>query len=350
MNKTLLASALLLALSPAHAITNGEHFNEPAFVQVSGLKSCSGTVIAGKWVISAAHCQEFPEGMVGALVRNTDGVRSSVSSVSKHPGRTFGNGGSSREFDIVLFELSSTMPSSFMINPNQPNQGDVEQIAGFSSWHGGNLKRTNTKAFGLELVGEPQEEVAGSYRLLSDKRIEGEGWSEPGDSGGACYNKQGVWGVIMGAALLDNYENLQQELIWQNGCNGIFHPDTKAWLLESINSWSHATVVKGSGNLTVQVQSLHQAPEVLNPVAEGGLQLVSNSCERDQVQPFGRCEVVVNGAGQLRIGEGVIEVNAKEEVPPQPEGNGGGGDSGGGAAGWLALLGLGALVARRRRG
>lgn len=288
------------------------------------------------------------ESMIGARVTNMDGVDATVSNIIKHPGYNYY--GSSREFDIALFELSSNMPVSFTVNPNEPTKGDVEQIAGFSSFHGGNLKQTNTKAFGIEFVGGV--EVGGSYRLHSDKRIEGEGWNEPGDSGGACYNKQGVWGVIMGAALYEDPEDHLQQDVYQNGCNSIFHPDTKTWLLESINSWSYPAEVKGEGSVTIKVQSLHQGGEVFIPTALNGLEIESNSCETNStVPPFGICEVVVKGSGQLSLGgDNLVEVNKPVVVPPQPEENGGngGGDSGGGAAGWLALLGLGALVARRR--
>lgn len=328
MKKTLLATAMLLAISPAHAITSGEAFEEPAFVAVSGQNylgqggSCSGTVLARNWVVTAAHCWTN-----SASVRTQGNQSAPVKRVIEHP-KVF-----SSNFDIKLLELETPLNSVYPVNSNEPVVGTPQMLAGYSSEHGGNLQRVTVAAKGYEQLNPEYFASSGMYLLETDP-----GHSTPGDSGGPCYNEGGVWGTIMSAG----------------HCNSIFHPDTKTWLLESINSWSYPAEVKGEGSVTIKVQSLHQGDEVFTPTALNGLEIESNSCETNStVPPFGICEVVVKGSGQLSLGgDNLIEVNKPVVVPPQPEENGGngGGDSGGGAAGWLALLGLGALVARRRRG
>ncbi|MGL6352183.1 MAG: trypsin-like serine protease [Aeromonas sp.] len=318
MNKTLLASALLLALSPAYAVTNGVSFDEPAFVSISD--KCSGTVLAGNWVLSAAHCPLDS----GSLVRNEGGQTATVVERVVH---SYSYGGNT--FDMMLLKLDRAMPSVYLVNTVAPAVDSSQMLAGFSNEHGGDLQRTSAKA--MEMAFDFEEDAV--FKLTTDT-----GHSTPGDSGGPCYNEQGIWGTV----------------ISKGNCSAIFAAKTKTWLLESINSWSYPAEVKGEGSVTIKVQSLHQNPEgdVFTPTALNGLEIESNSCEINSVvPPFGICDVVVKGSGQLSLGgDNLIEVNKPVVVPPQPEENGGngGGDSGGGAAGWLALLGLGALVVRRR--
>ncbi|MGL6350660.1 MAG: trypsin-like serine protease [Aeromonas sp.] len=321
MKKTLLASALLLALAPAHAVTPGDAISEPAFVAVNGkFGSCSGTVLANHWVVTAEHCLT----KAGDSVRTQGNQFASVKQVLVHP---FSTGGA--VFDMLLLELATPLAQVYSVNPVEPVADTVQQLAGYSSKHGGDLQRTRAKAKGKDAFGDFEE--SGIYDLHEDM-----GKTDQGDSGGPCYNEQGVWGVISSDYM----------------CNSIFAAKTKTWLLESINSWSYPAEVKGEGSVSIKVQSLHQGDEVFIPTPLNGLEIESNSCETNStVPPFGICEVVVKGSGQLSLGgDNLIEVNKPVVVPPQPEENGGngGGDSGGGAAGWLALLGLGALVVRRR--
>lgn len=329
MKKSLAAIALMVVVSPVHAIMEGEALdaaNNPQFVK---LKNCSGTVIGNKYVLTAGHCGDG----AGSLVSSGNNKTAKVINTIIHP-RYDPN--TSRVYDVALWELDLPMASGF-ISKTEPVKDVLYSIAG---WASGSLKTAQMLGVGPEnpLFSED------SFELLYDPGTGiGTGTSRPGDSGSPCYDETGVWGTMHGGGG-------QGDGSYRSSCQRVTNEHTRQWILETVNGWSYPLSAKGDGVLTLKVQSIHPSTEVFAPWTDGTLELISNSCA-GTANPLDVCTLQVKGSGKLHITNAdQVEVN-KPIDPPEPPKPEEGGSGGGGSTGplWLLSL-LGAAVLRSRRG
>lgn len=326
-NKSVIAIALgLITCGPAHAIFGGEAISPVDNAQIVKLHNCTGTVVAGKYIITAAHCGDGSGSMA-----NIGNSNVAVTKTYTHP---LYDGSSPRIFDVAIWEMASAAQKVGYVSVVEPVIGQTYSIAG---WQGGALKQAGVVAKGPANPAWSED----AYELVYDPvNGMGTGNSLPGDSGGPCGDSAGVWGVIQGAGGQGDGTTLQS-------CQRLSNVNTKQWLLETINSWSYPTSLEGAGVLTVKIQNLHAVTDSLTPWVEGAVEIVGNNCPA-AVEPFGVCEYRVQGNGKLHLtATDSVEINKQvtPPEPPKPEENGGGG--GGGSVGIFGLFALAVMAVRR---
>lgn len=294
--------------------------------------NCVGSIIAGKFVISAGHCGDQTGKFIS--VKALDGSLKAlrVNETIHHP---LYDSLMARVYDVAIWKLDGAGDQTKYISTSSPAIGSL--------FDGLSMKGGEYRTYRVRATGPADNRFSpdGYEGLYSPTDSDTTGHSVPGDSGGSCVGADGlVWGVIQGSAGQGDGTFIQS-------CQDLTNPNTSQWLLETINAWSAPTFVKGDGALTVKIQNLHPGAEFLNPVADG-VTIESNSCT-GAVQPFGSCQITVRGAGKVTLSEGQ-EIKVNEVVPPTPDqgGNGDNGGGGGGSTGPFALFGLAVAALIRR--
>ena len=136
-----LAISFLAGVTPADAIVGGTPANPaffPYFVGLSGrtFSQCSGTVIAARWVLTAAHCVKNDVTDPSQLTVTSSAASSGVTAVIIHP---LWGGDRDDSHDLALVELPAALPGTLPIQVGAPwdsgayAAGTSATIMGFSA-------------------------------------------------------------------------------------------------------------------------------------------------------------------------------------------------------------------------
>ncbi|GLO64033.1 trypsin protease precursor [Vibrio sp. MACH09] len=285
--------------------------------------NCSGTIIAGKFVLSAAHCIPVNANQHYILFSNLE--RTSFVNQFVHP---LWSGGPTKN-DVVIWELGNVPPTddiTFFANLNVETVSDDDLIGlyGFG-YHASNASDLNMAR--IRTVNYDAIDVDNQFVKAVDI---GQGQMVSGDSGGPWLNTSGEI-VSISSATQPSSGGGSDSMI------GINLTKSRDFILDTVDGWHYPTLANGN-NLTITVQSLHQ--NVVSDVAytDGNVVITGGSCVgKAVITAYEKCtyEVQATGEGKLYLtADEVISIN---KPAPTPSSDSGGG-SGGGSIGWLALV------------
>ena len=310
-----LATKLLFTLllsSNAYAVTNGTSVNWNDYQDMVEM-DCTGTVIAGKFILTAAHCTNDNN------IRFSDNTMvSSVARVDHLNWDTPDTG-----VDVSLWTLPSSRSS--------------EQIHYFANLTNDiSVQDQKLKLFGFGSTNNadnPLHYATVNAHINTDKSphiINGQfinqGQGIEGDSGGAWLNVNNEIVAVVKSGYGDT----------TFGTN-LFY--AKNFILENINGWHYPTLANTSnGSTTIKVQSLHDPLSgQVNDMAytSGEATITGGTCfQASGIQPFSTCTYIVESQGT-----GTLHLSDSESITIKPTPESGGGDSGG-SLGFLSLIGL----------
>ncbi|MCU8277684.1 S1 family peptidase [Vibrio vulnificus] len=358
MRRTLSLTALSLVSSGALAVVDGTPVDWPShdnLVRLDGHPmwggviqdkkgQCTGTLFAGKYVLTAAHCLQ-KEGDIDAVTPvSGKGQAVQFSQFKRHPNyipnEDFGGE------DVGWIELESASI-------------DYQHIQFFPTLTSSSL----IKGQDIFVTGFGGTALDESPLNRADFQFDKAHWNDPqliyiaqkntshttgGDSGSAWTNTHNEIIGIHKGSVFNGTSNIRETY----GTDLHYASD---FILETINGWHYPTIANANGQTTITIQSLHQSvnqPDPSNEMwTEGDVVLVNeaSSCFNQALSPYKKCTLVVESQG----GEGVIWLSANEAIYinkpiKQPEG-GSSSSSSGASFGFWSLLMLAGLAWGRRR-
>ncbi|RJX65868.1 GlyGly-CTERM sorting domain-containing protein [Vibrio sinensis] len=366
MKKTLWLGTLSLMSFSSLAVMNGtllDWTQEDGTVFLDNANEarnnyCTGTLIAGTQVLTAAHCGEETEGvdLIDTVhFANNSQVTVTPANITLNP--SYENlGDTSRGQDIALYSLPQ-QADYYKIRFFKDLRSDVfvlnqaMTISGFG-WTPKTLHRADFTQ--TDLSDCPECTSSPNYQI--NAKVVNASHTAPGDSGAAWINNNNeIIGVHKGSA---PFTSGRRETY---GTNLHYASD---WLLEQVNNWHYPTLADANGKTTITIQSLHPATERVTDAAWGeNITLIAeeSTCvsmsTSDTIEPYSKCTYVIesNGSeGKLHLTDNAfISINKPKPVtppePPVPEITPPvTGDSGGGSFGLLSIVALLGFGIRRR--
>lgn len=334
---------------------------------------CTGTVVGGQWVITAAHCKQGAsvEGVYQTQSVTKTNIPTEYSEYMAQTESPESTGYSSPMLDVAVWELEDTLKHSTFtpISNVTLSDNDLLRLYGFgqtkpelnyveqrtlANWHYGNWDLANgqdveectiegaTHDDGYCEILDPNMMV--TYEISQGRIIDG-------DSGAAFLNEDGYMVGILHSLTpyglqdagssyhaesgttegveVSEIVSPDAELDSMNGsyANRLDYSLTQAFLLDSINAWNYASWVNvtSSNAVTVKIQSLHtNTVDLLNSInVTGDVSIDTSSIvcftpendsnTADKVNPFDVCALSVTsngGAGEITLRNNqIIHVN-----------------------------------------
>ncbi|MFV2010654.1 MULTISPECIES: S1 family peptidase [unclassified Micromonospora] len=208
----LLATPTAATAAPEEIIGGGTVSSAPwaAAVFSNGSFTCSGSIIASNWVLTARHCVSGSMSVrIGSVNRSSGGVTRTISSA-------YGR------YDLALLYFSSPVSTSYVtLSSSYPPVGSTNSIYGWGmTCYSGCGASTQLKTASVRVTSTSVSDAYGG-RAIRSTRINGNAWR--GDSGGPqFYNGQQV-GVASTAngVNIQNYGSVAYNRSWIRSVAGV---------------------------------------------------------------------------------------------------------------------------------
>ncbi|GEK15409.1 S1 family peptidase [Aliivibrio fischeri] len=331
-----------LAIEGGTSVNWNDYDDMVKLYSTDNAQTCSGTVIAGKFILTAAHCLT-PENPM-TQVKPATGHSLDIVAQNTHPDFNLLN---KNWHDVAVSELNQPINAKNVhffadLTKDTVKEDDALRVFGF----GATGEQLNyAKLTMIDTGKNPQDRLDGKVITNGAGDITG-GHTIGGDSGGAWLDKNNtIVATHSGGS-------------WMGDANGNSTRETystnlhysKDFILEKVNGWHYPTLAyeTSDGKVTIKVQSLHNSvvdgPVNQAPYTSGDLPAeIGGTClGMNDIKPFQTCTYIIESQG----GIGTLHLSDSESIAinkPIPTPESGGGDSGGslGFFSLIALFGLG---------
>ncbi len=181
-----------------------------AAVFSNGSFTCSGTIIAPQWVLTARHCVSGSMSVrVGSVYRASGGVTRTVSATYSR-------------YDLALMRLSSSVSTTYVtLASSNPPIGSTNQIYGWGmTCYSGCSASSQLKTANVQVTSNSVTDAYGGQAIRST-RINGNAWR--GDSGGPQFYNGRQVGVASTAngTNIQNYGSVAYNRAWITSTAGV---------------------------------------------------------------------------------------------------------------------------------